>query len=178
MTLPLPLEEPVPEREGHSDAWYTPAWVLDRVRDQWPDGIDLDPAWHPACLVKARKTYTAQDDGLAHEWAGNVWNNPPYSSPRAWILKARASAKHGAKILQLVKFDPSTSWFNLIWESATSIAIFRRRMSFVAGSERNATTANFPVCLVYWAGPGAPYDDFHRVWSKHAQIVHWEAYTR
>ncbi len=73
MTLPLPLDEPVPEREGHSDAWYTPAWVLDRVRDQWRDGIDLDPAWHPACLVKARKTYTLKDDGLAHEWTGLIF---------------------------------------------------------------------------------------------------------
>jgi len=42
MTLPMPLGDAPPDRESHSDAWYTPAWILERVRVQWPDGIDLD----------------------------------------------------------------------------------------------------------------------------------------
>ena len=174
MTLQLLPEEKTPVREESSDAWYTPAWVLDRVHEQWPGGIDLDPAWHPNCLVKAKTTYTAQQDGLSYRWTGNVWNNPPYSSPGDWIVKARASAKKGARVLQLVKFDPSTKWFGEVWRDATSLAVFRRRMSFVRGNGEIATSANFPVCLIYWAGSMARYDDFHRVWSRHAQIIHWE----
>ena len=177
MTLPLPLKEPVPEREGHSDAWYTPAWVLELVSRQWPEGIDLDPAWHPACLVKARKTYTLKDNGLDHDWNGNVWNNPPYSDPKPWILKAGASVKHGAKTMQLLRFDPSVQYWNLIWQSATAIAVFRRRMTFIHGSGRKSTTANFPVCLVYWAGIGAPIDDLNRVWLESAQIIKWKHYS-
>jgi len=151
VTLPLPLGDAPPDRESHSDAWYTPAWVLERVRVQWPDGIDLDPAWHPACLVKAKTTYTAQDDGLAHRWTGRVWNNPPYSSPGDWVVKARASAKKGAHVLQLVKFDPSTKWFQEVWRDASALAVFRRRLRFVNGHGEDAGTANFPCCLIYWA---------------------------
>jgi len=173
MTLPMPLGDAPPDRESHSDAWYTPAWILERVRVQWPDGIDLDPAWHPACLVKARTTYTAQDDGLAHRWTGNVWNNPPYSSPGDWVVKARASAKKGAHVLQLVKFDPSTKWFQEVWRDASALAVFRRRLRFVNGHGEDAGTANFPCCLIYWAPWGADLTDFHRAWSPHAQIVEW-----
>ena len=43
--------------------------------------IDVDPA---SCamaneIVKAGKYYTIDDNGLAQDWFGRVWLNPPYS---------------------------------------------------------------------------------------------------
>ena len=44
--------------------------------------IDTDPASNDIAnkIVKAEKYYTIETNGLAHDWTGNVWMNPPYSS--------------------------------------------------------------------------------------------------
>lgn len=48
--------------------------------------FDLDPV---ACEDSARAPnfFTLRDDGLAQDWFGDVWLNPPYSDLRAWAQK-------------------------------------------------------------------------------------------
>jgi hypothetical protein len=60
--------------------WYTPAAILEAARKAL-GAIDLDPASSDIAqaLVQARAFFTAEDDGLAQEWHGRVWLNPPYS---------------------------------------------------------------------------------------------------
>lgn len=65
-----------------SDEYYTPEPYIEAAREVM-GGIDLDPA---SCalaqnVVKAKRFYTATDDGLGHVWRGNVWLNSPYSQP-------------------------------------------------------------------------------------------------
>ncbi len=64
------------------DEWYTPAEYVEAAR-KLMGGIDLDPAsCHEAQeKINARTYYTARDDGLANDWRGRVWLNPPYSYP-------------------------------------------------------------------------------------------------
>lgn len=53
--------------------------------------FDLDPC--SPCKganapVWARQHFTLADDGLAQEWHGRVWLNPPYHSLGPWLQKA------------------------------------------------------------------------------------------
>lgn len=43
--------------------------------------IDLDPASTPKAneMVKARRIFTKEDDGLSKKWTGRVWLNHPFS---------------------------------------------------------------------------------------------------
>lgn len=66
--------------------WYTPHWVFAAA------GVifDLDVA-APVDPVRrtcpARAYLTVIDDGLASDWHGVIWMNPPFSGPAPWVDK-------------------------------------------------------------------------------------------
>jgi hypothetical protein len=45
-------------------------------------GIDLDPCTSSVAQgwIKAKRFYTAEEDGLSKRWKGRVWLNAPYES--------------------------------------------------------------------------------------------------
>lgn len=59
---------------------YSPHKIVDAARELMGGTIDLDPA---SCeqanrdIVRALRFHSKEDDGLAHEWHGTVWMNPP-----------------------------------------------------------------------------------------------------
>lgn len=67
----------VPVQPLDSDERYTPKWVFDHL------GIlfDTDPCSpvEGGDFVPALVKHTANVDGLAQEWRGTVWVNPPFS---------------------------------------------------------------------------------------------------
>lgn len=80
----------VPVQGTDSDERYTPRWVFDGLGLMF----DLDPAspLEGGDCVPALKKYTRDHDGLAQEWRGLVWLNPPFSHSTAWATKFR---EHG-----------------------------------------------------------------------------------
>lgn len=62
--------------------WYTPPQFLELARAAL-GGIDLDPASSDRAqkMVLAEQYFTKENDGLAQEWYGRVWLNPPYAQP-------------------------------------------------------------------------------------------------
>lgn len=97
---------PVQSRE--TDERYTPRWIFDGL------GLvfDLDPASpvDGGDCVPAVKKYTSADDGLAQEWHGRVWLNPPFSESTAWADKFRT---HGHGVF-LGPVANGRWWVNLI----------------------------------------------------------------
>lgn len=73
-----------------TDERYTPQWVFDGLGLTF----DLDPASpvEGGDVVPATRKLTRLDDGLACEWSGLVWLNPPFSEATPWAAKFR---QHG-----------------------------------------------------------------------------------
>ena len=68
-----------------SDDWYTPPWIFDGLGLTF----DLDVASPPGGVpwIPAARFFDIDDNGLAQEWSGLVWCNPPYSAPAQWCDK-------------------------------------------------------------------------------------------
>jgi len=77
----------VPVQGTDSDERYSPRWIFDGLGLTF----DLDPAspLEGGDCVPALRKYTRADDGLAQEWHGLVWLNPPFSHSTAWATKFR-----------------------------------------------------------------------------------------
>lgn len=69
---------------------YTQEFIIEAARKTM-GSIDLDPAscFRANKIVKSELIYTEEDDGLSHEWLGNIWVNHPFSRTGnpMWINK-------------------------------------------------------------------------------------------
>lgn len=121
---------------GDDDEWFTPEERIEPVRAVL-DEIDLDPATHFEAqkLIKATNYYTKADDGLAHEWHGRVWLNPPYS--RNLISKFVAklcneySAGRVSAAIMLTHNYTDTAWFQEALQYAGAVCFTKGRIEFV-----------------------------------------------
>ncbi len=98
-----------------SAEWWTPPEIVDPAREM-SNGFDLDPA---SCeeanrIVKARRIYTAKDDGRKQDWdAAVVWCNPPSMKGEEaawewWIHCARQWQDRHTEWAWFMVFNPST----------------------------------------------------------------------
>lgn len=99
-----------------SDEWYTPEIIFDLLGLRF----DLDVAAPKGNKghVPADRKYTIDDDGLAQDWVGRVWMNPPYSKPAPWIEKW-LNHNNGIALLPMAK----SKWFNRMVESDANFIV-------------------------------------------------------
>ena len=96
---------------GTSDDYYTPPWVFERLNIKFDLDVCAPSGGVP--WIPAKKSLSIIEDGLQTDWIGNVWMNPPYSSPTPWIDKF---LNHGNGVC-LIACSRSGS-FSKLWEEA------------------------------------------------------------
>lgn len=134
--------------------WYTPEKYLEAARKAM-GSIDLDPATSSTAqrTVKATKFYTASNDGLLQEWAGNVFLNPPYKMPLieqfCFKLCDEYEAGNVAQAVLLVNDNTDTKWWHRAASVASVICIHRGRISFynTAGDWSSPTNGQTIFCF-------------------------------
>jgi hypothetical protein len=138
---PQTLWEPVAEKPhvafiSGENEWYTPPEFIEAAR-QVLRYIDLDPASSDIAnrVVGATRYFTKADDGLAQDWAGRVWMNPPYAS----ALIKQFAAKYAQHVIAgditegivLVNNATETEWFEQIVRVSTAVVFPRSRVKFL-----------------------------------------------
>lgn len=113
-----------------------------------------DPCTNIHALVPAGYRYALPTDGLAQEWHGAVWCNPPYSRPRPWIERCAA---HAGTAVALLSGDFSTKmWREVIWPTAALVILgFGRVRFFNPATPDRRTTAKRPHALAFWKLPAS-----------------------
>lgn len=124
-----------------TDMWATPQDFFDRLNAEF--GFQLDVCAAPE-NAKCERYFTAEDDGLAQEWRGVCWMNPPYGrSIGDWMRKAFESSREGATVVCLVPARTDTAWWHE-YAMRAEIRYVRGRLKF--GDAK--ISAPFPSAVV------------------------------
>jgi|SRR5215831_2010472 len=138
-----------------TDEWATPQDLFDDLDAEF--GFELD-----VCAsdenAKCVRRFTAADDGLAQEWTGTCWMNPPYSEVDAWVEKAYRSAQAGATVVCLVPSRTDVGW-TWDWARLGEVRFLRGRVHFT-DDEGNTGPAPFPSAVL--------------VFPREPRVVWWE----
>lgn len=138
---------------SQTDEWATPQDLFDELNAEF--GFGLDVCALPSS-AKCEKYFTPEVDGLAQEWIGSCWMNPPYGDVIGdWIQKAKQSAENGATVVCLVPARVDTNWW---WDNCryAEIRFIRGRLKF--GKSENS--APFPSAVV--------------VFGRKPRVIWWE----
>ena len=96
----------MPQTSATTDDYWTPAWLFEALGVEFDVDVACPPEGPPHTPCKT--FFTQETDGLASEWIGNVWMNPPYGKVTPWAMKFMDHA-HGICLVPFTK----AKWFDL-----------------------------------------------------------------
>lgn len=162
----------VSHNSGNNE-WYTPPEYIEAAREVMGE-IDLDPASSETAnkIVKAKRFYSEDNDGLSKKWLGRVWMNPPYSSELIGQFTAKLCqhVRSGDIIEAVVLVNNATeaAWFEDMAELAQTVMFTYSRVKFL-DSELKPRGAPLQGQALLYFGPS--YKKFIKAFSKLAWAV-------
>ena len=163
-----------------SNEWYTKPRYIEAAREVLGE-IDLDPASSAVAnqIVKAKKYYTQEENGLLQPWYGRVWLNPPYgrtinqkarhqSMIRLFTDKLIKSYEQGyiTQAIILATTEVNAKWFYPLWNY--TVCIPDHRVHFIVQETLVKYCQMFGTCFVYL---GQDDRKFIEVFSRFGRIV-------
>lgn len=129
--LETPHKPPISLSTGNTE-WYTPPVYIDAARAVLGD-IDLDPA---SCelanqTVNAKNFFSAETDGLCHEWHGRIWLNPPFKSGLIERFVDKLLGSNFDAAIVLTDNATDTRWFCKLATAADAILFTTGRINFL-----------------------------------------------
>lgn len=125
-----------------TDLWATPQEFFDRLN--YVFRFELDVCALPE-NAKCQRYFTPDVDGLAQDWRGICWMNPPYGKEiGAWVEKAYRSSKENlATVVCLLPARVDTRWWHNFC-ALGEVHFIRGRLKF--GDSKDS--APFPSAVV------------------------------
>lgn len=126
-----------------TDEWLTPPKIIHALGP-----FDLDP-----CSPIVRPWDTAGchlnklQDGLAHDWFGRVWCNPPFG--REAVKWLRRMVEHGNGIALIPARTETAMFYETVWGHADGVLFVRGRPHFHhVDGVRAAFNSGAPIALI------------------------------
>ena len=99
-----------------TDQWETPQNLYDDLDKEFCFSLDVAcDSTNQKCVSGLRIDLGV--DGLAAQWGGVCWMNPPYGRQIGkWVEKAWREAQAGATVVCLLPARTDTKWFSVFWD--------------------------------------------------------------
>ena len=114
-------------RSKETDDWATPRYLYEQLNTEFH--FDMDP-----CPLKS------EFDGLAIDWNGSIFVNPPYSKVESFLVKAHEELRGGRAhtIVFLVFANTDTKWFHKYIYNKAELRFIEGRVKFFSpGKKQN-----------------------------------------
>lgn len=109
---------------GTSDDYYTPPFIFEGLGLTFDMDVCSPPNGSP--WIPAKRFLSVIDDGLATDWVGRVWMNPPYSLPTPWVEKW-LDHKNGICLVAVSR----AKWFDRLWKECGGLVNLPPSLKFM-----------------------------------------------
>lgn len=131
--------------------WLTPPEIMKALGP-----FDLDPcaAPSPRPWPTAARHIELPEDGLATEWHGRVWCNPPFGDA-TWVWLERM-AKHGNGVALAFARTETIGFHRWVWDEADAVLFLKSRPRFhYPNGTRASGNSGGPICLIAYGESNA-----------------------